>query len=102
MNKQRFKNKVERFKRDHVISMKRDRVSSTNESYYKYTVTIQNKDGKILVIPQYGKDAQHVLRKIVRDRMWEKFISNWPFYRSVIITIGIINLIALFSLLFIK
>lgn len=102
MNKQRLKNKVERFKRDHVLSMKRDRVSSTNDSYYKYTVTIQEKDGKVIEIPQYGKDAQHVLRKIVRDRLWERFILNWSFYRSVIITIGVINLIALFSLLFIK
>ena len=102
MNKQTLKHKMKRFKRDHVISMKRDRVSSTNEDYYKYTVSIQEKNGKIVEIPQYGKDAQHVLRKIVRDRLWERFILNWPFYRSVIITIGVINIIALISLIFIK
>ena len=41
-------------------------VSKTNPGYYKYVVTILEKDGKTYKEPAYGRDMQSALSRLIR------------------------------------
>ena len=48
--------------------------SNTFDGYFKYEVTIENKDGTTELIPAYGKDLQDALSRVVHDRKVQKIL----------------------------
>lgn len=43
------------------------RESNSNPGYFKYEITIRNKDNSIETIPTYGKDLQSALKRLLHD-----------------------------------
>ena len=52
-------------KRRRAIDCRLVRKSSTNQGYYKYITTIQEKDGTTHEQPSYGKDMQDALSRLI-------------------------------------
>ena len=55
-----------------AIDCKLIRKSNSNPGYFKYEVTIQEKDGSIHKEPAYGKDMQSALSRLIKKEMTEK------------------------------
>ena len=73
-----MKNKYDRRR---AIDCKLERTSSSNPGYFKYNVTIREKDGTVHTEPCYGKDMQDALSRLInteRTQIVEKKVMNNP------------------------
>ena len=71
-----MKNKYDRRR---AVDCKLERTSSSNPGYFKYNVTIREKDGTVHTEPCYGKDMQDALSRLInteRTVKVEKKIEN--------------------------
>ena len=74
-----MKNKYDRRR---AIDCKLERKSNSNPGYFKYNVTIREKDGTVHTEPCYGKDMQDALSRLInteRTQVVEKKVMNNPF-----------------------
>ena len=55
-----------------AIKCELERKSSSNPGYYKYNVTIREKDGSTHKQPAYGKDMQDALSRLLRKEITVK------------------------------
>ena len=55
-----------------VINVSYRKESESFPEWLKYEITILNEDGTEELIPAYGKDLQHALSRIVKDKKTEK------------------------------
>jgi len=58
--------------------------SKTSPGYYKYAVTIQEKDSSINTIPCYGYDMQDAIRRLIHNERSQKVVNiinrnEWTF-----------------------
>ena len=60
-------------KRRKAVDCKLVRKSKSNPGYFKYEVTIEEKDGAIHKEPAYGKDMQSALSRLIKKEMTNKF-----------------------------
>ena len=58
----KMKNKYDRRR---AIDCKLERKSNSNPGYFKYNVTIREKDGTVHTEPCYGKDMQDALSRLI-------------------------------------
>ncbi len=63
-------------KRRRAIDCRLVRKSSTNHGYYKYIMTIQEKDGTTHEQPAYGKDMQDALSRLIWNERNEVVIGK--------------------------
>ena len=65
------------------------RKSNSNPGYFKYEVTIKEKDGSIDTHPAYGKDMQSALSRLLKREITTKFENKlnagWVFAAWVIL-----------------
>lgn len=78
-------------KKRKAIYCKLIRKSNSNPGYFKYEVTIEEKDGSIHVEPAYGKDMQSALSRLIKKEITNRVfnpgfavvacfvIMTWPF-----------------------
>ena len=59
-----------------AIDCKLVRSSTSNPGYFKYEVTIQEKDGTTHVQPAYGKDMQDAISRLVWTERGEKVVNT--------------------------
>ena len=53
------------------------RESRTNEGYFRYNVTIEEKDGRKHVVPTYGVDMQDAISRLIwNERLYKVGKSN--------------------------
>tara|TARA_B100002019_G_C21210698_1_gene569225 strand:+ start:363 stop:752 length:390 start_codon:yes stop_codon:yes gene_type:complete len=57
--------KKDKYDRRRAIECKMERPSSSNLGYFKYNVTIREKNGNIHTEPAYGKDMQDALSRLI-------------------------------------
>ena len=57
--------KKNKYNRRRALMCKLVRASKQNKGYFRYNVTIGEKDGKITRVPAYGKDMQDALSRVV-------------------------------------
>ena len=55
-----------------VINITYRKDSETFPKWMKYEIEILNEDGTIEKIPAYGKDLEHALQRVVRDKKMKK------------------------------
>ena len=60
-------------KRRKAIDCKLIRPSNSNKGYFKYEVTIEEKDGTIHKEPAYGTDMQSALSRLIKKEITTKF-----------------------------
>ena len=75
----KIKNKYDRRR---AIDCKLERKSNSNPGYFKYNVTIREKDGTVHTEPCYGKDMQDALSRLInteRTVRVEKKLERNPF-----------------------
>ena len=81
-------------KRRKAIDCKLIRPSNSNKGYFKYEVTIEEKDGTIHKEPAYGTDMQSALSRLIKKEITDKlerkflhagylffawmFLMGWP------------------------
>ena len=76
-----------------AIDCKLLKQSNTHEGYYKYLVTIREKDGTINKQPAYGTDMQDAISRLVWSERTEKVtskIEKSPMYISLFVIITLI------------
>ena len=68
-----------KFDRRRALNCKLIRPSRTNKGYYKYQVTIGEKDGTVHTEPAYGKDMQDAISRLInieRTNRFENKLNN--------------------------
>tara|TARA_B100000424_G_C22699830_1_gene381744 strand:+ start:257 stop:643 length:387 start_codon:yes stop_codon:yes gene_type:complete len=71
-----------KYSRRRAIECKLERKSISNPGYYKYNVTIREKDGTVHTEPAYGKDMQDAISRLInieRTKIIEKKMERNPF-----------------------
>ena len=71
-----------KYDRRRAIDCKLERKSNSNPGYFKYNVTIREKDGTFHTEPCYGKDMQDALSRLInteRTVKVEKKLERNPF-----------------------
>ena len=58
-----------------AIDCKLVRQSVSDPSYYKYMITIEDKDGTVTKNPAYGKDMQDAIKRLVRAENAEMVVK---------------------------
>jgi len=56
--------------------MKKVRESKDNPGYYRYNITIREKDGTEHVVPAYGKDLEDAIERLVWNERIEKVANK--------------------------
>jgi len=78
-----------KIKRRIATECKKIRRSKSNPGYFKYEVTIQEKDGTIDTHPAYGKDMQgalsRLLKKEITTKIERKLNAGWVFVAWMIL-----------------
>ena len=72
---------IKKFKRRRAIKCEMIRKSNSNPEYFRYEVTIGEKDGTIHKVPTYGKDMQDAINRLInkeRTVKVEKKLENNP------------------------
>jgi len=62
---------TKKIKRRRAIKCTLIRASNSNRGYFKYEVTIQERDGSIHDEPCYGKDMQSALKRLINQEKTE-------------------------------
>ena len=68
-----------KFDRRRALNCKLIRPSRSNKGYYKYQVTIGEKDGTVHTEPAYGKDMQDAISRLInieRTNRFENKLNN--------------------------
>ena len=80
--------KITKYDRRRALDCKLLKKSDTYPGYYKYVVTIGEKDGTIHKQPAYGKDMQDALQRLLWKQRTEKiekrFGMGWVFVAWVV------------------
>ena len=73
------------------------RESKDNPGYYRYNITIQEKDGRIHDVPAYGKDLQDAIERLI----WTERYNNISRKRSTsnIILFSMLSIVVLSGVL---
>ena len=83
-----MKNKKFKYDRRRALMCKLVRKSKSSRGYFRYDVTIGERDGKITRMPAYGKDMQDALQRLLwkqRTMKAEKrFGMGWVFIAWVV------------------
>lgn len=69
----------------HAIDCKKIGESKTSPGFYKYEVTIQEKNGNTHVQPAYGRDMQDAISRLVWNERAIKVSSNKTFTIGILI-----------------
>lgn len=69
----------------HAIDCKKIGESKTSPGFYKYEVTIQEKDGNTHVQPAYGRDMQDAISRLVWNERAIKVSSKKTFTVGILI-----------------
>jgi hypothetical protein len=62
--------------------------SKTSPGYYKYQITIREKDGSEHIVPAYGKDMQDAIERLLWNERVES-ITEKKFTMPVFVTLGL-------------
>ena len=75
--------KKKKFNKRRALICKLAGASKNNRGYFKYNVTIGEKDGKLTRLPAYGKDMQDALQRLLwkerTDKVENKLTAGWIF-----------------------
>ena len=75
-----------------AIDCKLVEASKTSPGYFKYQITIQEKDGTINVVPAYGKDMQDAIERLLWNERLTP-ITNNDVYSSILIAMLIVHVV---------
>ena len=83
MGKRSFK-----YNKRRALMCKLVRASKENKGYFRYDVTIGERNGKITRVPAYGKDMQDALQRLLwkqrTDKLEERMGVGWVFIAWIV------------------
>ena len=68
--------------------------SKTSPGYFKYQITIKEKDGSVNKVPAYGKDMQDAIERLI----W----NEWNNHKGMSLQVAKVKYIELINLLYVK
>ena len=81
-------NKKFKYDRRRALMCKLVRKSKSNKGYFRYDVSIGERDGRITRVPAYGKDMQDALQRLLwkqrTERIEKRFGMGWVFVAWVV------------------
>ena len=81
---QKLKNKMAKYDKRRALFCKLTGKSDKHNGYYKYLVTVGEKDGEITRHPVYGKDMQDAISRLIKKELTikveKKLETGWVFF----------------------